>query len=339
MSKKLKCKKCGTSHDSSIQICPVCGEELEGKTSEKIKDTSKGEESEGFYAKLEQVDSASTTNSTDSEQLVGEYMNPVKKYFVDLIKFPSREIKVSLLKSVLLFAIGFLGTYVLSFIISIFLVILNVDTNLIYVDPNAEELVLTTSVSAALNFGIYFILFGIFLLIFCKNILPLVEDFAKGKNWLQGLYYGVLLIIFTMIVNLIFYSFSQDAGDNENEQAVNSIVTLYPFLSIIVFGIIGPICEEITYRIGLFSGVKKLGRVPAYIICTIIFGLIHFSFDFSDKNQVINELINLPSYMVAGALLCYFYEKKGISASIIAHCTNNLFSVIITILSSSLLTA
>ena len=86
------------------------------------------------------------------------------------------------------------------------------------------------------------------------------------------------------------------AGVNDNENAIDSITNAYPLLSLLVFGIMGPVVEEFTYRVGLFSFIRRFNRPAAYIITIAIFALIHFNFQ---STNIVNELINLPSYIVA----------------------------------------
>ena len=114
------------------------------------------------------------------------------------------------------------------------------------------------------------------------------------------------------------------SGSNNNEEGITSITTLFPVLSLLIFGIIGPFVEEITYRVGLFNLLRKWNRVLAYLGTALIFGLIHFDFKATD---IVTEFINLPSYVVSGLLLCYFYEYAGFEASFLAHVTNNVFAI------------
>ena len=104
---------------------------------------------------------------------------------------------------------------------------------------------------------------------------------------------------------------------------LRSFITIYPFISLIFLGVIGPICEELTYRVGLFSVLKK-PKWLAYVIGTLVFALAHFSFT---STNIINELVNLPVYIVSGFALCLAYDKFGLAASLTAHTVNNIYSV------------
>ena len=136
-----------------------------------------------------------------------------------------------------------------------------------------------------------------------------------------------------------------DYSSNHNQEAINNVLTVYPFLSFIVFGIFGPVSEELTYRGGLYSFLKRISLPLALIITPIIFGLIHFSWDAllafilkpNDQTllaDLINELLNLPDYISAGVLLCLIYQYAGIGASTSAHLFYNCLALAISIAST-----
>ena len=98
-----------------------------------------------------------------------------------------------------------------------------------------------------------------------------------------------------------------------------------------------------TYRVGLFSFLMRTKRWLAYMVTIIVFAFIHFDFtsiltgiQTGVWDTLINEILNLPEYMMAGAVLCVLYDTCGLSASIIAHVGNNLFSIFLYIISSRL---
>ena len=111
----------------------------------------------------------------------------------------------------------------------------------------------------------------------------------------------------------------------------------YIVFALIIFGLIGPICEELTYRVGLYSLTKRWNRTAAYIITPIVFGLIHFNWESLTigGNTLVNELCNLPDYIVAGVLFSYYYEKGGFACSATAHVVNNLVALSISAMQAS----
>ena len=226
--------------------------------------------------------------------------------------------KLSIKKQIWFFI---LGLVIINAISSIYVLICN------FISPGFLN---TDLFSLIGNCGIYTLIFFIFLLIANKDLKLLFKKFTKGRTYLFGIGYGLLIIIFSLIYSMITQLIYNGAGDNTNQSAIVQLTSAYPISSIIVLGIIGPICEEFTYRVGLFGLIRRKTKVLAYVIVGIIFGLIHFNF--GPGIDMINELLQLPEYIITGLLLCYIYDKEGVETSIVAHCLNNLTSLIIIVI-------
>ncbi len=189
--------------------------------------------------------------------------------------------------------------------------------------------------TAIINFLTYAIVFVALLLSLLPEYRPLLKSFKGYKPYvfaLAGL--GAILMfnyVYLTIIGLIY-----PISDNANESAINSIVPMYPILSILIFGIVGPLVEEMTYRLGLFSFFKRINTILAYAITMIIFALIHFDFYSFTSGTYINELINLPSYLAAAFVLTFLYDKFGFASSSLCHIANNMLSIMMTIIMSLL---
>lgn len=181
------------------------------------------------------------------------------------------------------------------------------------------------SFSAYVNFLGYGTIFLFLLTVVFANLDKFKPSLKKGTNYFIGLGFGFGVLFGTIILNMIIMQVAPEVEKNDNETAVRSIVSLYPFLSLIIFGIVGPICEELTYRVGLFSFVSKKNKVLAYIITMLVFGFIHFNFE---KIGSVNEWLNLPLYLYSGFMLTLAYEYYGLPACAVAHMTNNIISVL-----------
>ena len=116
-------------------------------------------------------------------------------------------------------------------------------------------------------------------------------------------------------------------SDNINQSAADAFANNYPILAFFVMAIIGPICEELTYRVGLHSFLRRINKYLALVVTIIIFAMIHFTFD---AENIVEELWSLPSYLVSGLLLTLAYEVRGPACSITAHACYNLFALIMT---------
>ena len=173
----------------------------------------------------------------------------------------------------------------------------------------------------------YVLLAMTFVILLFPRLKILIKKFADWKGDLFGLAFGAGLILITIAYNLIISQFI-DPGTNNNEIYAEQMIVSYPVLSIIVLGLLGPICEEITYRYGLFSLLDKKSKILAYILTPLIFALIHF--DFTGNMKV--ELLNLPTYIIAGVGLTFAYDKFGFNTAVIAHVTNNIYAIIMTLI-------
>ena len=184
------------------------------------------------------------------------------------------------------------------------------------------------------NFIIYGAAFCFLIPIIVLNAKKIFPKFAKLKPYLIGIGIGAAVIIFSILNTELIKLLKLGESTNQNELSSRAIIDTYPILSILIMGIIGPICEEFTYRVGLFSIVGRINRILAYIISSLVFALMHM--DFSASSNIIIELLNLPSYIFAGVAFAFAYDKFSLPCSVTAHTVNNLFAVIVQIIVSNI---
>jgi membrane protease YdiL (CAAX protease family) len=182
---------------------------------------------------------------------------------------------------------------------------------------------------AIIFFPSYALLFISLCLILWNDLGRVFTRFANPYTYL-GIPLGFLMVGITISYSYLV-SMVPGYGNNQNQSNVDTVVKYSPYLSLLIFGFIGPFCEEVTYRLGLFNFFKRFNTVIAYLVTAIIFGLIHF--DFSNALSV-TEWLNLPIYMLMGAFLAFCYDKFGFGASYLAHATNNIFSVVSVMIAS-----
>ena len=174
----------------------------------------------------------------------------------------------------------------------------------------------------------YAILFLLLLVILGTDIPKLFYHFKGLKPYIAGVL-GFILVIFVnfayeSIINL-FYQIE----DNMNQNEIVKVISAYPVASLIILGFVGPLCEELGYRTGLFGAINKWSKVIAYIVAPIIFGIAHFNIpDPFTVNSLINEFINLPMYIFSGLVFCYLYDHYGFASSYTAHALNNISAVL-----------
>ena len=190
-----------------------------------------------------------------------------------------------------------------------------------------EGFVTTTAYSAYVNLGTYLVLFTLLLFVLGRNVYLLTAKFRKGST-----YWGILIGFGMMIITAIL-SASLGVKPNPNETRVESIESFAPYASLVIVGLIGPFCEEVTYRVGLYTVLKRFNWVVALVVTSLVFTFIHF--DFSNIASL-NEWINVPIYLSMAVILTWTYEKFGFGASFLAHATNNFVGVLLAILLGSL---
>lgn len=196
--------------------------------------------------------------------------------------------------------------------------------------------------SSVYQFLVYLILACIFLgIIFFskrKYYKDFWEDLKGGKHYIFVLYGFLGILLVNIVFNFIF-SFVPFYGQNANQDTIEGMMGASPVLAFFMIVILGPFCEEMTYRLGLCDSLSKKSRWKGIILSAIFFGLIHFSIPLV-INAIVEptqgnielmaiEFMNLPTYILSGIVLAFVYAKSGkISSSLGAHILVNLYSFV-----------
>ncbi|MBO7079973.1 MAG: CPBP family intramembrane metalloprotease [Bacilli bacterium] len=178
--------------------------------------------------------------------------------------------------------------------------------------------------------GYFLIVFG-FIFIIVKNWHAFSIKLKKSMPYIWGFLLGVVIILSQFLYNLLLQGLKVEIQPNINEEILDKGILIFPISSIIVFGIIGPICEELTFRYGMFSFLTRINRVLAYALTILVFALLHMGFSYLENGNIdsfLNELLNLPFYLISGAILTFAYDKFGIQSSALAHIVSNTFAII-----------
>lgn len=241
-------------------------------------------------------------------------------------------------RQIVLFLIGILGLQIASLIVSVFAGAIVGMANPGASPDQLNEISSSAGVSLAIN-GIAYLVVAIALFFVAR---PLLKQIGRSfKGWLP---YVAAIVAVAFIIgmdmfynNLIANPLMRLAGiipsANGNQSRINTMIASYPVVSVFLFGILGPLVEEIAYRVGLFGFLGRINKVAAYILGMLVFGLIHFDWGaFGDGQRLIIELINLPPYVGAGALLCFVYDRFGFGASFLAHAINNIIGIVMALI-------
>ena len=236
---------------------------------------------------------------------------------------PKNILMFDIVRQIFLFVVGWAGLFIFSLIFtSIFIPIYSQITG-VAIEELSLNLMYYPDLNFWINFATYILIFGILIIIIIPYIKLVFSQFKNTKNYMCGIILGLVLVGVNLLISYILGILN--IGDNGNQENLSSMVGVSPVLSIVIFAIVGPICEELTYRLGLFSICQRSGKIwVSYLISTLIFGLIHFDYF---ANDMLVELANLPSYLFAGLILSFSYHKGGLPASIIAHIMNNVLAI------------
>ena len=223
-------------------------------------------------------------------------------------------------KQIALFITGWLGFQLIALLIEIVMI----RTNNITTNQALNEFFSKNVNNMILNAAAYGVLLLILLIIINIDIKKLAKSFAQWKGYIAALIGLGVIFAFNIIYNSILNAAGVRITSNNNQQALDTNNATFPITSLLIFGIVGPICEELTYRVGLFSLSKRISKWVAYPVTIVVFALIHF--DFQASNMV-NEWINIPYYAVAAFTLSFVYDKYGFSSSCVLHIANNIISL------------
>lgn len=150
-----------------------------------------------------------------------------------------------------------------------------------------------------------------------------LSKFNNKLDYIYGIGYAVTIICVSSIVNAIINWIYPFPGDNLNQETATTIAKAFPLIAFFVIGLLGPIAEELTYRVGIYSFLRRINKYLAIIFTAVIFGFIHFD---STATDIGREFANLPAYIVSGLVFSIAYEHRGPACSITAHVLYNVFA-------------
>lgn len=251
-------------------------------------------------------------------------------------RFQNNYTSTPIWEQAVLFVLGWGGFQLIGLIVSAIVIAIERNSGGLPNDQALQEFVSSAYYSGTVNFACYTLLFFGMLIVLRNDIFKLLKTF---KNWIVpiaavGSYITILIFdnLYGMFLNLL----NLGVSDNVNQSSLTTVVNAYPLISLFIFGLIGPICEELTYRVGLYTFLRRINKYLAYAITILVFTLIHFDLTVSTQAALINEFLNIPYYLVAAFVFTFVYEKFGFAASMSAHITNNAMSIIGIILLNSM---
>lgn len=158
----------------------------------------------------------------------------------------------------------------------------------------------------------------------------LIKEWKKFKNNLSdnldiGFKYWLMGLGLMMVSNIII-SFVFQAGQANNEQAVQKMISSVPYLVLISAGILAPITEEITFRKVFRDNIKN--NILFILISGIVFGYLHVS-----SAESLAQFLYIIPYSSLGICFAISYSKTNtVFTSISMHMMHNIILTLFSIL-------
>ncbi|GAB6559981.1 CPBP family intramembrane glutamic endopeptidase [Bacillus mobilis] len=130
-----------------------------------------------------------------------------------------------------------------------------------------------------------------------------------------------MVVLFTVIVEQIVMRFLATGQPENQEQLFETGAEIPLIFTLLVFGILGPILEEIIFRHIILNRFSHyIGTAIASIISIIIFTLLH-------TNQLSDIAIYLPGAVILTA--AYLISKRSLAYVMAIHILNNCLGFIL----------
>lgn len=145
----------------------------------------------------------------------------------------------------------------------------------------------------------------------------------KGKK-LEVVVMSVGFKIFMSIVNLWFALFLTGFGLKLEQQKISTVFMdagwgKVLFLSLLTV-VTAPVLEEFVFRHIFYRQLsKRMGKLGAILISSILFALLHFNF------------LGTISFLGVGVFNCYLYDRYGYRAAVLNHFIFNGISTVLMI--------
>ena len=130
-----------------------------------------------------------------------------------------------------------------------------------------------------------------------------------------------MVVLFTVIVEQIVMRFLATGQPENQEQLLETGAEIPLIFTLLVFGILGPILEEIVFRHILINRFSHyIGTAIASIISILIFTFLH-------TNQLSDYAIYLPGAVIL--TIAYLISKRSLAYVIAIHMLNNCLGFIL----------
>ena len=211
------------------------------------------------------------------------------------------------------------GQYVISFIYSLFLKLLNIQMSIIEINS---------------WFNLFYDAFMLLLATFLyrdyikKSLQAIKGKYLRLTIW--SITIGFIIIYFANVVSGVIVQLMSPGSTSANQDSLELMLKFckFPILMTAIF--IGPILEEFVFRVAIFRNIYDYNRILAYLCSGLCFGFVHIQQALFAGQ--LEQLFYLLPYGFLGIVFCYLYEKKGtLYVPIVVHIANNFVSMMISL--------
>lgn len=169
--------------------------------------------------------------------------------------------------------------------------------------------------------------FAIFFFIYRKDLRKEWKIFRKDimGNLDVGIKYWAIGLIVMVTSNVILTFFFHSGGAN-NENTVQEMIKVLPWLMFITAGFIGPFNEEIVFRKTLKDVFKNKWVFAA--LSFLLFGGAHV---IDTATNIVDFLYIIPYGALGGAFALAYHETDTIFTSLSLHMAHNIFLSLLSI--------
>ena len=178
------------------------------------------------------------------------------------------------------------------------------------------------------NLGFMIIVYTLYYKSLNRDFKNYFKDFRKNFK-LSIPYYVIGLIIMIISNNIISLFFTSASANNEN--AIRSLIDIYPLYMLFSVGIYAPFIEEIIFRKSIKDIIiinkddKKFSKYLYVVISGLIFASLHVI-----GSSVWQDYLFIIPYMALGtAFAALYYKTDNIFETIVIHSMHNLIAIIL----------
>lgn len=171
-------------------------------------------------------------------------------------------------------------------------------------------------------------------IIYHKLIIENFKDFKTNwKKYLpKGIAYWVIGFIGMGVVNILI-NITLGTGVAENEALNREIITKLPLYAIPAIALIGPMIEEIVFRLSFRKVIPN--KFLFIVITSIIFAGVHMIASFNSISEIftnIPELLHVLSYLCLALAFAFAYrDTDNIFTTMFLHIMHNTYCLILII--------